>query len=130
MTENNPETNAENTVHPASDERFSIFESSKIVRTVDDETEVLEIKKYIGGEHTCDGVPISEANPPAGTCSVCGLPVSNNKGNFDYCDYVHCQAPLGRRHMRFYRDRIYCPKHYPNILIRLYDRFIDMVQPK
>jgi len=114
----------------ATDDGFKVFESSKRVRSTDDETEVTEIKKYLGGEKTCDGVPISEENPPAGTCSVCQLPVSNKEGNFGYCAHVHCQAPLGRRHMRFYRDKIYCPKHYPNFIVRLYFRYIDLVQPK
>ena len=124
----NPELDIDIEGQPCPDDFFNFYETTKIIRSSEDETEVREIQKYIAGDKTCDGVPISEK--PSGWCSVCGLPVSNKEGNFGYCSYIHCQVPLGRRHMRFYRDEIYCPKHYPNIIVRLYYRYIDMVEPK
>lgn len=106
------------------------YENSKIVKSSEDETEVKEIKRYVRGNATCDGIPISTDKPAAGNCSVCGLEVSSEPGNFGYCSYVHCQVPLGRKHMRIYREEIYCPKHYPNFIVRLYDRYLEMVKPK
>ena len=115
---------------PCPDDIYGAYETSKIIHSTDDETEVTERKHYITGKYTCDGKPISQDKPAAGTCSICNLPVSSEPGNFGYCCHTHCQAPLGRRHMRFYRDKIYCPEHYPNFIIWIYDFFLERVQPK